>query len=201
MEHSLRQLWLRWHLLRVICAGEIVATSVLIMMAIPGTWWTATLPIFLLGALATILTLVRWKIVWEWITMLTQAGLFVVALLSTVAGIVSVAYVPVLLLALSMLLAGERILSTIINYSRQFSKRGNPSALEFNEPALRSSLDHLYQRLGWDGAIFGSGFLLAIAVATLGVTTPPTSYLSDPSLFAIVAALSLAMLIALKEER
>lgn len=200
MEKSLRQLRLRWNLLRVISAGQVAATSLLILMAIPSTWWMVTGPVFMLGGVATILTVLQWKVAWAWLTLLVQGFLFVVGLLSVVFGIASGAYVPILLLALCMVMASEHVLSMTLNYSGQFSERGNRSVVEFNAQTLRASLDQLYRRLAWDGVVFGAGFLVSVAIAAIGVVGPAAAFLSDPSVYALVASISLALLVLFKEE-
>ena len=200
MEKSLGQLWLRWNLLRAISAAQAAATFLLILTAIPSRWWVVTGPIFILGGVATILTVLQCKVAWAWLTLLVQSFLFVVGLLSAVFAIASGAYVPILLLALCMVMASEHVLSMTLNYSGQFSGHGNRSVSEFNAPALRASLDHLYRRLAWEGVVFGTGFLFSVAIATMGVVSPTATFLSDPSVYAIVASISLALLVAFKEE-
>jgi hypothetical protein len=200
MEKTLGQLRLRWNLLRIISAGQVVATSLLILMAIPNGWRMVTVPVFILGSLATILTVLQWKMAWAWLTLLVQVFLFAVGLLSTVFGITSGTMVPVLLLALSMVIASEHVLSTTLKYSGQFSGRGNRSVTEFNAQALKASLDHLYRRLAWDGVVFATGFLISLTVATMGVAGPTVSFLSDPSVYALVASISLGLLVVFKDE-
>jgi hypothetical protein len=200
MEKSLGQLQLRWNLLRIILAGQVIATSLLILMAIPNGWWIGAVPVFILGSVAALLTVLQWKIAWAWLTLLVQGCLFVVALVSAVFGIASGAYVPVLLLALSMVIASEHVLNTTLKYSGQFSGRENRSVMGFNEQALRASLDRLYSRLAWDDVVFGTAFLISLVIATIGLGGSTSTILSDPSVYALVALMSLAFLILLKEE-
>jgi hypothetical protein len=200
MEKSLGQLRFRWNLLRLISAGQAVATFLLILVAIPLSWWMVTGPVFILGCIATILTVLQWKLAWAWLTLLVQSFLFVIGLLSAVFGFASGAYVPILLLALCMVMASEHALTMTLKYSGQFSGRGNRSVIEFNAQALRASLDHVYRRLAWDGVVFGTGFLLSVAIATIGVVGPTAGFLSDPSVYALVASISLALLIMFKED-
>jgi len=200
MEQNLGQLKIRWNLLRITSAGEAVATFLVILLAIPTRWWMVTSPIFVLGLIATTLTLVQYKIAWAWLTMLVQATLFAVGLLSTISGINGDAYVPLLLLAFLMGIASDHILNMALNYSGQFSQLGNRAVAEFNVSALKASLGDLYRRIAWDGVVFGSAFLLSITVATLGAVGATVAVLSDPSLYVILLSISLAALIMLKEE-
>jgi len=200
MEKILSQLRLRWNLLRIISVGQVVATFLLILVAIPNIWWLVTVPVFALGSVAAVLAVLQWRVAWSWLTLFCEVFLFVVGLLSAVFGIVSTAYVPLLLLALSMIIASEHILSMTLKYGGQFRWHGNRSVMEFNAQVLTASLGHLYRRFAWDSAVFGTVFLASLAIAAVSVVGPTVSFLSDPSVYALVASISLAFLIVFKEE-
>ena len=200
MEKSLGQLRFRWNLLRVMLAAQAMATFLLILVTIPSSWWIVTGPVFILGCVATILTVLQWKVAWEWLTLLVEAFLFVVGLLSAVFGVAGGAYVPILLLALWMVIGSEHVLNMGLNYSGQFSARGNRSVTQFNIQALRATLDHLYRRMAWECVVFGAGFLLSVAIATIAIVGPTAEFLSDPSVYALVASIALALLVLFKEE-
>ena len=200
MEQNLGQLWIHWNLLRLTSAGEAVATFLVILLAIPAGWWIVTVPIFLLGIIATTLTLVQYKIAWAWLTVLAQGALFTVGLFSAIFEINGEAYVPLLLLGFLMSIASDHILSLTLNYSGQFSRRGRSAVAEFKVPALRASLGDLCRRIAWDGIVFGGAFLLSIAIAALGAVGATVTLLSDPSLYVILLTISLAALIMLKGE-
>ena len=138
--------------------------------------------------------------VWVWLALLAQAFLFALALFAAVFGAISGAYVPALLLAFTMILASEHVLGRGLTYSSQFSRRGNTMIWEFNADALNATLSRLYKQLARDGLILGVGFALSIIVASLGALGPVVSVLSDPSLYMVIASISLAALVALKEE-
>jgi hypothetical protein len=200
VEQSLIRLRLLWDLLRVILVGLVAATSLLILSALPTAWWIATFPIFILDVIAAILAVTQWRMVWVWLALLAQAFLFALALFAAVFGAISGAYVPALLLAFTMILASEHVLGRGLTYSSQFSRRGNTMIWEFNADALNATLSRLYKQLARDGLILGVGFALSIIVASLGALGPVVSVLSDPSLYMVIASISLAALVALKEE-
>jgi hypothetical protein len=200
MEVSPSQPFLLWNLLRVISAGLAAATSLLVLVIMPSVWWIITVPVFFVVVISSSLAVAQWKIMWIWLTLVAQIFLFASALFSAVFGIIGEEFVPVLLLAFTMILASEHILTSSLKYSAQFSRSGNRTAAGFNAKALRGSLRHLYRRLARDGVVFGSGFLLSATVATIGALGPTLSILSDLSFYVIIASLSLALLIVLKED-
>lgn len=200
MEQTIGQLTIRWNLLRIIAAGQAVATFLLILAGIPTRWWPVTGPIFVIGCIATILTAAQCKVAWAWLTEVLQGALFATGLFSMISGINDEAYVPLLLLAFLMAIASEHVLSVILKYSPQFSLRGNHTVVEFNAHALRASLGHVYGRLARDGVVFGVAFLLSIAVASLGAVGMTIPVLSDPSLYLILVSISLAFLFVFEEQ-
>jgi hypothetical protein len=132
--------------------------------------------------------------------LLTQGFLFAFALAQTILGITPVANAPILLLAFTMLVAAEHALNLTLKYAGQFSKSQDGSVSEFNMHALDASLNRLYHKLGWDGVVFGAGFLLSVGVATFATSGTVVGFLADPSLYAIIVSLSVGMLIVLKTE-
>ena len=132
--------------------------------------------------------------------MLAQVFLFALGLFGVIFGFTSEGYVPVLLLAFTLILAGEHAMTTALSYSAQFSNRGELAIREFNSTALRISLNHLYERLARDGLVLGGGFVLSVVAAGLGAFSSASSILSDPSLYIVIASTSLAALLTLKED-
>jgi len=195
------RLGIRWNLLRVFSATIAVATFLLIFVAIPTRWLIVTSPLFILGLIATTLTVIQSKIAWSRLTTAVQGLLLAVALLSTTFGINDEAYAPLLLLAFTMTIASDHFLSTTLNYSGQFSQPGSSTVSEFNAPAISASLGDLYRRFARDGLVFGVAFLLSIGVAAMGGMGAAVTVLSDPSLYVILLTISLAFLLVLKEEQ
>jgi hypothetical protein len=200
MEESLRNLRLLWGLLRVIPTGLVATASMLILLAIPATWWMPCFLISVIGTVAAILAVMQWKIAWIWVAVLVQAFLFTLGLLGVVYGFIDDWYVPILLLAFTMILASEYTLTTALSYSAQFSNRGDPTIREYNSESLRVSLNDLYRMLARNCLVLAAGFVLSVVGASVGSFAPAASILSDPSLYIVVASISLAALIVLKEE-
>jgi len=199
MEQDLARLDLLWTLLRAILEVLVTATFLLILLAIPMSWWMTLIPISALGVVSAFLGMKDRKIIWIWATLLAQAFLFASAISATIFGYTDEGSVPVLLLAFTMILLGEQAMTTALSYGAQFSNQGELSIREFNVKALTGSLNNLYRRLAGDGLILGSGFVLSVAAASLGAVSP-NYYLSDPSLYIVIASISLAALLTLKEE-
>ena len=200
MEQSLTRLRRLWNFLRIICAALAEATLLLILITIPNEWLMPSAPIFVLGIVAAILALAEWKIIWVWVALLAQASLFSLGLFAAVFALTTAEFVPILLLAFTMILVSEQTLTTTLSYSGQFSNRGNLVVLGFNAEALMVSLNHLYKRLARDSLILGAGFVFSLAAASLGAFEPTAPILSDPSLYMVIASISLAALVLLKEK-
>ena len=197
MEHRLAQLMSRWNILRIFATTQLAATYLLLLLLTPSNWWTVVTPVLIFGGITAALAAVQLRVVWAWLTLVLQVFLFGVGLFAIVSGIIGEENVPILLLAFTMLILGEHILSLIMKYAGQFSRPEN--LLGFNLLALSSSLHQLYRKLARDCLIFSGGFLFSLGVAAV-VTVGPVGFLSDPSLYAILAAISLALLVVLKEE-
>jgi hypothetical protein len=200
MGETIAQLRLQWNLLQIITWVLPVATSLLILETIPSGWWMVSVPILILGAICASLAIIQWKPVWTWLVLIAQGFLFAIGLIATVTGPPNHAGIPLLILAYPMILATEHLLSTAMSYSAQFSTTGDSSVKQFNAPALTVSLCHLYRNLGRDGIVFGVSFLLSLAIGALSAIGATTTVLSDPSLYAIVATISLALIVVLREE-
>lgn len=200
MDESLVRLRLLWDLLRVISTGLVVTTSILILLAIPAAWWIPCILFSCIGVVAAILAVIEWKIVWVWVVVLVQALLFTLGLFGVVYGLIDDGYVPILLLAFTMILVTEHTLTTTLSYSAQFSNHVDLTVREFNSESLRLSLNHLYKMIARNSVVFGSGFVLSEVAASMGSFVPTASILSDPSLYIVIASISLAALIVLKEE-
>jgi len=199
MESSLARLRLRWNLLRTFSAALVLITYLVILLAIPN-WWAFAVPALILGAVTTVLAMLQWKRIWIWVTILTQGFVFAIGLVSTLLGVTGASGVSILLLAFPMILISEHVLSVALNYSGQFSEHRNRSVMEFNANALTTSIDYAYKRLAQDGLLFGVAFLGALSVAAASVVSPAIAGISDPSVYVIVASISLALLIAFKQD-
>ena len=200
MEQNIGRLNNRWVLLRTLGVSQAIATTLLILATIPQSWWGIVAPAIACGMMATILTVLQLRKVWASLTLLAEGFLFATAMAAAILGITGESYVPLLLLAFTMVIATEHALDLILKLARQFSKPQNQSIIAFNFNALETSLDNLFRKLTWDGFVFGIGFLLSVSIASLGAAGQIAGVLSDPSLYAVVAALSVAMLILLKGE-
>jgi hypothetical protein len=200
MEQNLGRLRLLWNFLRIISTGLVAATSLLILLAIPNGWLIPLVPLSGLCIVAAIIAVTQWRIAWIWLALLVLASLFVSGLLAAVFGLIGEEYVPVLLLSFTMILMSEHTLTTISSYSAQFANRGNLAIREFNVEALRNSLNHLYKRIARDSLVLVMGFVLSAAAVSVGAFGPAASILSDPSLYMVIASISLAALVMLKED-
>jgi len=200
VDPSLRRIAYRWNLLRVLLTGLVAATGLSILSVIPNGWLLLVVPIFTVGVVVTIFAVTQWDMVWIWVALFVQAFLFALGLSAVVFGFVGEVYVPILLLAFTMILVSEHALTTTSSYGAQFSNQRLLAVREFNAETLRVSLNHLYRRLARDTLILGAGFVMAVAVASLGTVGPGASILSDPSLYMVIASISLAALLMLKEE-
>jgi len=201
MEGSLANLRLRWNVLRGFASAIAIVTFTLLLSTIPATIWVLWFLALVVGFVTSILALVKCDIVWNTLTLLEQGVLFVIALLSGFSKGGPGENIPILLLAFVMILANEHVLSLISQYHVQFPTGDSTIGMDFNVPILRRSLDRLYRRLAWDGAVFGMGFVLSVAVASGGgILSPIAPVLSDVSLYVLVTSIALAILIVSKEE-
>jgi hypothetical protein len=201
MERGLGNLRTRWNLLRVVAAAIAIATFAVTLATIPLAIWILWVLVLLIGAAVSTVALVKCDVTWSRITLLAQSILFAITLLSAISTGGLAEEVPILLLAFVMILGTEQALSLIPNYGAQFSLSKSAPVTSFNMPTLQLSLDRLYRRLTWDGIIFGAAYLLSLTVASMGSllsSVAPT--LSDISVYVIVASISLAILIVLREE-
>ena len=177
-----------------------IAVSLLLLASIPSAWQAILAPVFAFGYIAASLTVIQLKEVWAWVTIAVQSVLFIFALFPSISGIVGEVQVPILLLTFTMLIATEHTFGLILEYAEQFSGSKSRPLMDYNLPALRTALNHLYRKFASDAAVFATGFLLAVTVATIGPTMPIAGMVSDPSVYAVIALLSIALLIILKEE-
>jgi len=200
MEESLVRLRRLWNLLRIILIGLVAGASLLALLAFPSGWLVAAVPFALLGVVAATLAVTQWEMPWVWLVLIILASLFSLGLFSAVFGLNSEGSVPLLLLMFAMILASEHVLSSTLSYSPQFSDRRDAAIWISNADTLTASLKHLYSRLARDGLILGAGFVLSVAAASIGILGPTVPILSDPSLYMVIASISLAALVILKEE-
>ncbi|HXX72251.1 MAG TPA: hypothetical protein VEI80_01040 [Candidatus Acidoferrales bacterium] len=200
MEENLGTVRLLWGILRIISTGLVLTTSTIILLITPATWWVSVIPFCAVSVVAAILAVAEWRMVWIWLVILVQAFIFTLALFGIVYGLIADEYVPVLLLAFTMILANEHTLTTTLSYSCQFANGGDLFVREFNAESLRISLNYLYKLLARDGLILGAGFVLSVVAVSFVTFAPAASILSDPSLYIVIASISLAALILLKEE-
>lgn len=201
MEGSLANLRRRWNVLRGFASAIAIATFTLILSTIPTTIWIFWLLALVVGVVTSIIALVKCDFAWNTLTLVEQGVLFAVALVSGFSRGGPGENFPILLLAFVMILASEHVLSLISQYSVQFPTSNSALGMDFNVPILRRSLDRLYRRLARDGAVFGMGFVLSVAVASGGgILSPIAPVLSDVSLYVLVTSIALAILIVSKEE-
>ena len=156
-------------------------------------------PILALGVAGAVLAVEEWKAIWIWMSLLAQAFLVVLGLSAVFLGLIGQGYVVVLLLGFTMVLMNEHALSTAMSYSAQFSNERGITIREFNAEALGVSLKRLYRRLARDSLVLGGGFLLAVVAGSISAFAPSASILSDPSLYMVIAAITLAALLTSKE--
>ena len=199
MEQNLRDFTLRWNILRAFAVGIATATNILTLGILPRNWWLSTIPMLVIGLIVAALAVAQWKSMWIWLTLLVQAFLFILGLSAAIFGFVAETSVPVLLIAFTLILTTEHILTAAASYSPQFSIKCERAILEFNLETYAASLNHLYRRLARNALIFATGFLISILVVSLGAISPAASILSDPSLYIVVASISLAALLTVKE--
>ena len=201
MESSLANIRLRWNLLRGVASAIAIATFTLTLSAIPVTIWFLWVLALLVGVVISIVALVKCDLAWGRLTVLAQGVLLAIALLSALSTGGPGENVPILLLAFVMILASEHILSLVSQYGVQFSTGNSALGMDFNVPILQRSLDRLYRRLAWDGAIFSTAYLLSVAIASVGeILNPITPALSDVSVYVLVTSIALAILIVSKTE-
>jgi hypothetical protein len=201
MESSLGNLRLRWNILRAIAAAIAIATFTLTLILIPVAIWILWVLGLIIGIAVSTIAFLKCDVTWSRITLLAQSILFTIALLSAISTGGPAEEIPILLLAFVMILGTEQALSLISNYGAQFSLSNSAPVTSFNIPTLQRSLDHLYRRLAWDGVILGAGYLLSVAIASMGsFLSPLAPALSDISVYVLVTSISLAILIVLREE-
>jgi len=201
VESSLGNLRLRWNVLRVIAAAIAIATFTLILTTIPPAISILWVLALLTGSAVSTIAVVKCDLAWSRIALLAQSILFAIALLSAISTGGPADKVPILLLAFVMILGTEQTLSLISNYGAQFSLTNSAHVTDFNIPILQRSLDRLYRRLAWNGVIFGAAYLLVLTVASIGsLLSPVAPALSDISVYVLVTAISLAILIVLRDE-
>jgi hypothetical protein len=201
MESGLGKLRLRWNVLRLIAAAIAIATFTLILVSIPAAISILWILALLIGIAVSTVALAKCNVIWSRITLLAQVILFALALLSAISTGGPADEVPILLLAFVMILGTEQGLSLLSNYGAQFSLTNSAYVTDFNIPTLQRSLDRLYRRLAWNGVIFGAAYLLALTVASIGsLLSPVAPPLSDISVYVLVTAISLAILIVLRDE-
>jgi len=191
--------WL-WACLRAISVLPVAATSLLILFVIPSGWLLPIVPVIAIDVVAAIMAITYWKTILIWVALIAQIGLFGLGLFAVLSGSTGEGYVPLLLLMFTMLLGSERTLTTTLTYSYQFSTRDNSEVREFNAEALRASIDYLPRKFARDSLILGLGFVLSLVAGSLIPPLTGSLILSDPSLYLVVATISLAALIILKDQ-
>ncbi len=200
MESSLANLRLRWNLLRGVACAVAIATFTLILSIIPVTIWALWLLALLVGVFTSVFALVKCDSTWNRLTLVAEGVLFAIALLSAVSTRGPEENIPILLLAFVLILGIEHVFTLIAQYGRQFSTINSPMGMDFNIPILQLSLDRLYRRLAWDGAILSTSYLLSVAVVYLGgIMSPIAPVLSDVSVYVLVTSIALAILIVSRE--
>lgn len=200
MERSVANLRFRWAFLRGVACTIALATFTLILSTIPITIWLLWILVLLGGVVASIVALVKCDLTWNRLVLLAQCATLALSLISAFSRGGPGENVPILLLAFVMILACENILSLISQYGAQFSISNSAIGLDFNVPILQRSLDRLYRRLAWDGAILCTGYLLSIAVVFVGgILSPIAPVLSDVSVYVLVTSVALAILIVSRE--
>jgi len=191
--------WL-WASLRTIPVLLVAATSLLALFVIPSEWFLPIAPIITIDVVAAIMAVTYWKTIWIWLALFAQISLFGLGLFAVLSGNTSEVYVPLLLLMFTMLLGSEHTLTTTLSYHPQFSTRDNSEVREFNAEALRVSIKHLTRKLARDSLLLGLGFVVSVMAGSLIPPLTGGSILSDPSLYLVVATVSLAALIISKDQ-
>lgn len=191
----------RWNLARVFVVALLLLAFASLVVSFPRS---LMLPAALASGLGMVFAV--WSILKPSRT-LALSAFFVEALLLTLSLTVQLAFgsvrqaLPSTLLAYVMILFSADALVLIQKHYFTHSRRMNALQPSRAVTAMQKSCEHIFAKLMWLSLLFGAGFILALIAITLGdYFASISSALSDISVYIVVVPISLALLLALREE-
>ena len=190
-----------WNLLQGLSSFWLVLTAFAIVSSYPTWLFSITVLGPIVVAVFSLLAISKGNPAWGKASLLTQAILFSISLISdTLVKAVS-ANLPVLLLTFVMLLFGVEFLTLILSRHRQVSNWLGGTEFESNALMVNKSLRDIREKLTRFGIIFAGCYVLTIGVLFLSeVVGSFASILSDIAVYVVLTSVSLALLIILKED-
>ena len=190
-----------WILLRGLSSFWLVITAFAIASFYPTWLFSITVLGPIVVAVFSLLAISKGNSAWGKASISTQAILFSILLISDTLMKAVSANLPVLLLTFVMLLFGVEFLTLVLSRHRQVSNWLADIEFEPNAFMVNKSLRDIHQKLARFGIIFAGCYVLTIGVLFLSeVVASSASVPSDIAVYAVLASVSLALLIILKED-
>ena len=190
-----------WILLRGLSSFWLVLTAFAIVSSYPPRLISITVLGPIIVAVFSLLAISKGNPALGRASLLAQAILFSISLISdTLLKVVS-ANLAVLLLTFVMLLFGVEFLTLVLNYHKQVSNWLGDTEFEPNARMVNKSLRDINRKLARFGIIFAGCYVLTIGVLFVSeVVASLTPVLSDIAVYVVLTSVSLALLIILRED-
>jgi hypothetical protein len=190
-----------WILLRGLSSFWLVLTAFVIVAFYPTWLFSITVLGPIVVAVFSLLAISKGHPAWGKASLLTQAILFSILLVSDTLMKAVSTNLPILLLTFVMLLFGVEFLTLVLSRHRQVSNWLEDTESESSSLMVNKSLRDIHQKLARFGIIFAGCYVLTIGVLFLSeVVASFVSVLSDIAVYVVLTSVSLALLIILKED-
>jgi hypothetical protein len=186
--------------------GLAVFWLVLTACAITSTYPLRLFSLAILGPIVvasfSLLAVSTGNLEWSRFSLLTEAVLFSISLVSDTWLKNVSTNIPILLLTFVMLLFGVEFLNLVLSHHVQISNWLPDRTLKANAFMLSKSIGEIQNRLTQFGIVFAACYVLTIAVLfTSEIVVPLVPILSDIGVYVVLTSVSLALLVILKENQ
>jgi hypothetical protein len=174
------------------CAVALTYSSRLLFLALLGPVVVASL---------SLLAVSTGKPEWGKFSLMAEAVLFSISLMSDTFSENVSAGMPVLLLTFIMLLFGAEFLNLVLTHHGQMSNWLSDNALKANASMMNKSIRAIQARLTQFGMVFAACYLLTIGVLfSSEMISSLAPVLSDIGVYVVLASVSLALIVILKDD-
>lgn len=190
-----------WILLRGLCSFWLVLTALAIVSSYPTGLFSITVLGPIMVAIFSLLAISKGNPAWGKASLLAQAILFSISLISDTFLKAVSANLAVLLLTFVMLLFGVEFLTLVLSHHGQLSNWLRDTEFGPNALMVNKSLRDIHRKLARFGIIFAGCYVLTIGVlfvSEVGASLAPV--LSDIAVYVVLTSVSLPLLIILKED-
>lgn len=201
MENTIDSYVAGWTIVRILSSAFLLLTFGLLTISFPLWSLRITGLVALVGIFFGLIAVLKGDRIWVRTTSLITGVMFFCSLLwHTLSSTLEQNLAMLLLLFVLVLFSAEN-LSLVCRYQKQYSKE-TIAELPTSLIVLQKSMEQIHKQIGRLGLILGGCYVITIGIVYVGgLLGSFAPVLSDTSLYVVVASISLALLMIIREEQ